>query len=406
MKRNNSGLGLNVKMTYKNKTIKKHARGNWFVRVRYNGKYLSIYGRTKQDTYDKLKVIADKVEQEKLLKALEKLTNINFVQSGLQVQPMPIQVQSQEPTKAVKSYTLKGWYDEWIASYKSASVRSSTLRGFKTRINHLKHLWETDIIEVTNLMLNQIINDQNIGCKTRDGLQNMIKQMFACAFNNRLIESNPAQYLPRPKQAPLKQKQAFTPEQEKLFVETCLTDSKFDGFIVCVLQGLRKGEMLALRPNDFCFSTNTLRIDESFDEANPSDLQTKNRASNRKMPMFDLTRKILLKYQDRPQDEMIFKMNSHGLQNRLSQIYELAPDLPKLTTHELRHTFITRCYERKIDELCLQRWVGHNLGSAMTKAVYTHISNDILWYEYIVCFSTFQFRSNSNSAVLLPPWSY
>ena len=361
-------------MTYKNKTIKKHARGNWFVRIRIDGKYLSIYGRTKADTYEKLKVIANKVEQEKLLKALAKLTNTNFVQSGFtQVQP----IQSQEPVKTVKSYTLKQWYDEWIASYKSGVVRGATLQGFNTQIKYLKNLWEIDIIEITNMMLNQAVNNNDLGGRSRNALQNMIKQMFACAFNNRLIENNPALYLPRPKQTPIMQKQAFTPEQEKLFVETCLTDSKFDGFIVCVLQGLRKGEMLALRPNDFDFIKNTLRVDESYDESNPNDLQTKNRASNRTMPMFALTKKVLLKYQDRPQDEMIFKLKVTEFQKRVNEIYELAPTLPRLTTHELRHTFITRCHERKIEELCLQKWVGHNLGSAMTKAVYTHISNDV-----------------------------
>ncbi|MCL2484332.1 MAG: site-specific integrase [Firmicutes bacterium] len=244
-------------------------------------------------------------------------------------------------------------------------VRGATLKGFNTQVNYLKHLWETPINEITNLMLNQAVNNNDLGGRSRNALQNMIKQMFSCAFNNRVIESNPAHYLPRPKQTPIIQKRAFTPEQEKLFVETCLTDSKFDGFIVCVLQGLRKGEMLALRPNDFDFVKNTLRVDESYDEANPNDLQTKNRASNRIMPMFALTRKVLLKYQDRPQDEMIFKLKVTEFTKRVNQIYELAPTLPRLTTHELRHTFITRCHERKVDELCLQRWVGHSLAVAL-----------------------------------------
>jgi len=47
--------------------------------------------------------------------------------------------------------------------------------------------------------------------------------------------------------------------------------------------------------------------------------------------------------------------------------------LPRLTIHELRHTFITRCHEKKIDEIVIQKWVGHAIGSRMTKAVYTHI---------------------------------
>ena len=94
-------------MTYKNKTITKHQRGNWFVRVRYNGKYLSIYGRTKAETYEKLKVIADKVEQEKLLQMLGKLTTAQFVQSGVEQAPV-------ESKPKVQTYTLKEWFDEWL----------------------------------------------------------------------------------------------------------------------------------------------------------------------------------------------------------------------------------------------------------------------------------------------------
>lgn len=43
--------------------------------------------------------------------------------------------------------------------------------------------------------------------------------------------------------------------------------------------------------------------------------------------------------------------------------------------HELRHTFISRCHEKQIDEIIVQRWVGHTIGSSMTKAVYTHIAD-------------------------------
>jgi hypothetical protein len=95
-------------MTYKNKTITKHARGNWFVRIRYNGKYISIYGRTQTECYEKLKVIADKVEQEKWLKKLTALTETPIVQ--IVTAPVPI------PT--VKAYTLQEWFDEWLNSCK------------------------------------------------------------------------------------------------------------------------------------------------------------------------------------------------------------------------------------------------------------------------------------------------
>jgi hypothetical protein len=34
------------------------------------------------------------------------------------------------------------------------------------------------------------------------------------------------------------------------------------------------------------------------------------------------------------------------------------------------------CREKKIDEMIVQKWVGHAIGSRMTKAVYTLISDD------------------------------
>ena len=134
--------------------------------------------------------------------------------------------------------------------------------------------------------------------------------------------------------------------------------------------------MLALRPNDLDFERNILRIDESYDEANPDDLLTKNADSNRKMPMFELTRTILLKYRNAEPTERIYKkFYSTKLAKALRELQEKA-DLPKFTIHELRHTFITRCHEKKIEEMIVQKWVGHQIGSRMTKAVYTHISND------------------------------
>ena len=46
-----------------------------------------------------------------------------------------------------------------------------------------------------------------------------------------------------------------------------------------------------------------------------------------------------------------------------------------MTMHELRHTFVSR-HEKGIDEIIIQKWIGHAKGSRLTKAVYTHIADD------------------------------
>ena len=148
------------------------------------------------------------------------------------------------------------------------------------------------------------------------------------------------------------------------------------GFGVAVLFGVRLYQMLALRPNDLDFEKNILRIDESYDNQHPDDLQTKNEASNRKMPMFELTKTLLSKYANADPNKRIYPLSDYELTCRLENLFKQNKDLPRLTVHELRHTFISRCHEKGIDEIIVQRWVGHAIGSVMTKAVYTHIGNE------------------------------
>ena len=202
-------------MTYKNKTITKHARGNWFVRIRYNGKYISIYGRTKVDVYEKLKVIADKAEQEKFLKLLGSLTTPQFVQKEI--------VPTASPAPTVKTYTLQEWFQEWLNSYKTGCVRASTINGFKVRFKRLKDFYDIKLTDITNLMLSKALNEIT-SCSARDAAHNLIKQMFSVAFTNHLIETNPAASLPRPKQVTVFEKKAFAQEQENKFIELSLAD--------------------------------------------------------------------------------------------------------------------------------------------------------------------------------------
>jgi len=360
-------------MRYKGRNILKHSRGNWYARIRFDGKRFAVYGRTQAEAYEKLRILVEKIEVEKQARFLTKAEYM----AGTAVLPgISIQQSVQAESRTTKAYTLREWFDEWLNSYKVGHVRAVTVDSFKSDFKYLRKLHDTELGEISNIMLSKAISEV-VSNRRKDKVHNLLKQMFSAAFNNRFIESNPALTLPRPKQFAKNEKKAFTAEQEKRFIDICLADlGNYEPFLICLLQGLRKGEMFALRPNDFDFENNILRIDESYDQAYPDDLQTKNDASNRKMPMFELTKKILLKYADNNPKERIYAMSDTTLDKRLNKLFKQNPDLPRLTAHELRHTFISRCHEKRIDEIIVQKWVGHAIGSRMTKAVYTHVSDD------------------------------
>jgi integrase len=88
--------------------------------------------------------------------------------------------------------------------------------------------------------------------------------------------------------------------------------------------------------------------------------------------MFDMTKSILLKYKDCQPNERIYPHSTDTLNRNLRKLL-LLNGLPQMTMHELRHTFIPRCHGKNIDEIVVQKWVGHTIGSVMTKKVYTHI---------------------------------
>jgi integrase len=350
------------KMTYKNKTIKRHYRGNWYVRVRANGKVICIYGRTQMSVYERLKVTVDLLEKETANKRLQKAVELG---SNL---PNAI--------KTIRGYTLLEWFDEWLKTYKVGNLKASTIYGLRSDIKGLKDLFNVQITEITSMQLSKAINDI-IAPRTKDKVHNLLKQLFKTARDNNLIGTNPASNLPRQTQFIKAEKHALTEKQEKLFIKVCLANlGQYEPLLICLLQGLRKGEMLALKPNDFDFENNTLRIDESYNRQFPSDLQTKNITSNRIMPMFETTRKVLLKYKDQyPKDKFIYTINDTTIMRYLEKLLILN-NLPRITLHELRHTFISRCHEKHIDEMIVQKWVGHAIGSKMTKAVYTHITDE------------------------------
>lgn len=47
--------------------------------------------------------------------------------------------------------------------------------------------------------------------------------------------------------------------------------------------------------------------------------------------------------------------------------------IPKLTHHDLRHLFATRCIEAGVDIPTVSRWLGHSDGGALAMKVYGHL---------------------------------
>lgn len=331
-------------MKYHNVTFKKTPGGTWYTRIRKNGQQFYLSATTQ----NKLR-----------LKINEFLKGSDFEGSLLSYKN--------------KRYTVDQFFEYWLDVYKK-EIKESSKRAYRVAFNRFSDRFSKFYIQ--DVRAYDIVTELKPfkGMRSAQQMFVLMKDLFGKAVREGIINQNPLANLDMPKHEQA-EKHIFTSEQRKKFIQVCTGGDKYcDFFMVALLQGLRRGEILMLKPNDIDFEKNTLRVDESL-SGSDGDFTTKNKYSNRTMPLFESTKAILQKYRNLPDTERIFRLGTHELSVRLKEILESA-SLPILSTHELRHTFISFCRDNGVPEHVVQKWVGHQIGSKVTSQVYTHVLDE------------------------------
>ena len=192
----------------------------------------------------------------------------------------------------------------------------------------------------------------------------MLRAALSEAVDEGLIPRSPAARvgLPRVVAKPVKEREAvvWTAEQVDRFLAATAEHRWAIAFRIGVLYGLRRSEVLALRWDDVDTKAGTLRIDESLVATNQGAAwgNAKNERSRRTMPIDDDTMRVFAKRRADQAAErlaagsewedtnLIIATRSGGLVLPRSYDRALArivdnTELPRLTSHGLRHTAAT-----------------------------------------------------------------
>lgn len=161
--------------------------------------------------------------------------------------------------------------------------------------------------------------------------------------------------------------------------------------------GMRPGELAALRYSDIDFDHGIINVERNFQygrvygaDGRKCDwfLQPpKTKNGIRKIPMTDKCRGILKdifefrQYCPKPEkplfeDLMFLTRNGTPVPSRcINEVLEKAcaqAGVERITMYTFRHNFATRCYLAGVDDLTVQKIMGHAPGSAVTHQTYTH----------------------------------
>lgn len=302
-------------------------------------------------------------------------------------------------------YFLKDYCNEF---YQLRAARDNLE---KKSLDRLKHALDNLLLVHDNVLLTQIttmsLNKALIELKNGHSLSKKKlspstlskylmywKQMLEQAYEDGLIDKNPASRLKQPKgEKPIKK--ALTIKQSnELIAQLDPTQRSEIGIVVALRCGLRQSEILNLQWKDINFKTNILKVTKS-----------KTQAGIRKIPMMDEACKCLqirkeyckkeveeynsLQTNEKHKLKMtdnwyvcggtigLLKPNANLLSTWWKRNYEKLGIEKGFTLHELRHTFATHLAEAGVHPSVMQKMLGHST-SKMSLEVYTHVNQDDL----------------------------
>lgn len=318
---------------YKGKTVRLRSDGRWWARYYKNGKQHSVYGKTQIECYNKLKsIINDK---------------------------------NKIDTKTNKR-TLSEWLRQWLDLYKIPKLQDATIEKIHYSIKNMQPILDIPLSKLTPASIQSFLNGIQ-GDRKRELIYINLKDAITKAVKNKLIAENPFDAVEIKKEKRT-QKRALSLDEEQRLIDALKGSKESTLFFLCLYQGLRIGEALALTYNDIDFKAKTITVNKSLSERNK--LTTTKNGETRTIPLFNKTLAIL----DNTASGRICVYSRAVYQRKIKEVCNKL-NISGISTHSLRHTFATRCAEQGVTAKTVQQWLGHKTVE-ITLNVYTHVNKD------------------------------
>lgn len=296
--------------------------------------------------------------------------------------------------------TLGEWLDRWLDEYKSGTIRSSTMYGYRQYARlyikpilgdkAISRITSTDIQRMYTRLKREgrIHGHPEYGYQLSDAMLSRIHAMLHHAMKDaqsaHLIAKNPTEgtVVPKPNYRP---KQILNEEQLDTFMAAIEQDEVWrDFFYTELTTGLRRGEICGLRWEDFDDAEGTLKTIRSVSSHKAGALEigeTKTNKGRRIISLPDSAAQRLRERKETAISDWIFPNPLHPEEpvnpgyayNRMKTILKNAR-LPSIRFHDLRHTFATIALGNGMDVKTLSAMPGH-VSAATTLDIYTHITN-------------------------------
>lgn len=279
-----------------------------------------------------------------------------------------------------KEITFKEWAYTWLETYKKPDVAPQTYAyTYKSVVD--KHLipffGDMQISKIYPLQVKQFFaKNQHYSHALLSRMRMILNGIFETAIDNDLCFKNPCKYVKFKSTHKKDEKQVYSETQIKRVCEIALFS--MPEIALLLETGFRRGELLGLKWEDISFTEKTISVNRSVADVpgNGVVIGPPKWNSYRTNPLSDNALKILKRIK-RTSDYVFPKKNGEPQSpkkwsEKADTFMESLPvDIPRLSPHELRHTYGTHLKRKGVDIYAIQKIMGHK-DVKITSEIYVH----------------------------------
>lgn len=306
--------------------------------------------------------------------------------------------------KKQRDYLFVDVYHEWYENYINTVRESTYARTAGMFNNHiLPEFGNKRIATITTRDVQKAVRTWfNSTTANYKRWYNYVVAVMDYAVRQEYMVKNPAKAVILPKhddEIGDKPENFWDKEQINMFLNSinrAESPEIYTMFRTLAFTGVRRGELLALEWQDINFESNTIRVNKTLTQGERGRQivqATKTRKGKRTIPVDDVTieqlktwrhdqqvKYFMLGYNTLNPDQLVFANSKNGYQSlntpakRLRKIIKDSQlDLPKLTIHGFRHSFISNLLIAGVPVTSVQKIVGH-ASPEITLSVYAHVN--------------------------------
>ena len=287
-------------------------------------------------------------------------------------------------TASAEDHLFGAYAQEWFEVRKRPRISPSTAASYRVTLNRylLPLLGDRQLRAIRPMDLQRIINDLEGRCRTRvTSVITVLRAVFSCALQERLITSDPSVGLQVPKLAPRAVKRAMTGEERQRVEAVALAHP--EGLLLAILYwlGVRSGEARGFKWGDVDWIHARISVERDIDAAaRDTEGELKTPGSARVLPIPAPLMELLRARRGLPGAYILpgsapgRPMTSTMAKKRFRKLRDAAGLPQEFSPHWMRHNYITMCRDAGFPAEDTMYLAGHT-SYQTTLRVYTHVTD-------------------------------